>query len=73
MREIAVILAALVGAVLGYYVVGGGQETPAEIVENPDLLTGNTSAMLWMIGGALVLPWVTNRWMEHGKKEAPHD
>lgn len=67
MREIAVIVAALVGAVLGYYVVGGGQGTPAEIVENPDFITGNTSAMLWMIGGALALPWVTNRWIEQGK------
>jgi hypothetical protein len=42
-------------------------------VENPNLFTGNTSAMLWMIGGALALPWAINRWIEHSKKDAPHD
>jgi hypothetical protein len=73
MREIAVIVAALVGAVMGYLVVGGGQGMPAEIVENPDFITRNTSAILWMIGGALALPWVTNRWIEDGKKDAPRD
>jgi hypothetical protein len=63
-REITVVVSAVVGAILGYYVIGGGQETPTEIVENPDLLTGNTSAMLWMIGGALAVPWVVNRFIE---------
>jgi hypothetical protein len=72
MREFAVIVSAVVGAAFGYYVIGGGQGTPAEIVENPDLLTGNTNAMLWMIGGALAVPWVVNRFIEHApSKDEP--
>jgi hypothetical protein len=74
LREFAVIVSAVVGAAFGYYVIGGGQGTPAEIIENPDLLTGNTNAMLWMIGGALALPWVVNRWIEHKpSKDARED
>jgi hypothetical protein len=73
LREFAVIVSAVVGAVLGYYVIGGGQGTPAEIIENPDLLTGNTNAMLWMIGGALALPWLVNRWVEHRPKDEGED
>jgi hypothetical protein len=43
-------------------------------VENPDLLTGNTNAMLWMIGGALAVPWVVNRFIEHApSKDARED
>jgi hypothetical protein len=34
-------------------------------VDNPNLLTDKTRAMLWMIGGALALPLVVNRWIEH--------
>jgi hypothetical protein len=34
MRESAVIVSAVVGAAFGYYFIGGGQGTPAEIVEN---------------------------------------
>jgi hypothetical protein len=70
----AVIMAALAGAALGYYVIGGGQGTRAEVVEHPELLTDNTNTMLWMIGGALVLPWVVNRWIEHApSKDARED
>ena len=72
MRELVVIVSAVVGAAFGYYVIGGGQGTPAEIVENPDLLTGNTNAMLWLIGGALAVPWVVNRFIEHApSKDEP--
>jgi hypothetical protein len=69
MREITVIAAAVIGAAVGFYGIGGGRGTPGEIIDNPERLIGNTSAMLWMIAGAVVLPWLTNRWIEHSTEE----
>jgi DNA-directed RNA polymerase subunit beta len=38
-RELLVLVAALIGAVIGFY-SGGGQGSPQAILENPDLLQG---------------------------------
>jgi hypothetical protein len=36
MREIMVIAAAVTGAAVGFYVIGGGRGTPGEIIDNPE-------------------------------------
>jgi hypothetical protein len=61
MREIMVIAAAVIGAAVGFYVIvaAGAHQARSLTTRN---LTGNTSATLWMIAGAVVLPWLTNRW-----------
>jgi hypothetical protein len=64
-REVLVIAAALVGAVVGFY-SGGGQGSPEAILDNPDLLLAQGNGpMLWAIVGALFCGWLANRWVEH--------
>jgi hypothetical protein len=63
-HEFAIVVAVLIGAIVGYLIGGGRASLPA-ILADPETLTANTSATLCMIGGALILPWAVNRWIEH--------
>ena len=70
-RELLVIAAALVGAVVGFY-SGGGEASPQAILDNPDVLIAEGNGpVLWAIVGALVAGWLANRWIEHqpGKED----
>jgi hypothetical protein len=64
-RELAVVVAAVLGAVAGFY-LAGARATPAAIAENPDLLTAwGNGPIVWAVVAGLALPWVVNRWVEH--------
>jgi hypothetical protein len=64
-RELAVVIAAVLGAVAGFY-LAGARATPAAIWANPDLLTAwGNGPVLAAIACGLGLPWVVNRWVEH--------
>lgn len=63
MRALAVIVAALIGAAAGFALAGGSLGAAAA---DPEVLTASgTGPLLGMVAGALALPWLVNRWVEH--------
>jgi hypothetical protein len=62
-RELAVIVALLVGAVGGFY-LSGGRITPA-LINNPDTIP--VGPALWAVAAGAALAYGVNRWIEHGR------
>jgi hypothetical protein len=72
-REVAVIVAVLVGAVAGFFLGGGDVEVFHQFWRSANAGTPPptfaVAPFLWAAVAAVVAGWIVNRWIEHKPKE----